>query len=331
MLRRLSYKLGLFFAAFLVAPGITGAPLGPAEPMASLNGGVFGHQGVVVNNTIYVISQKGYVAYAMVGTDGILTPWNYMVGRVFPAGIGTVYFCAAAWNGRVYVLGGNDQDTATATVAMAQAKPGGGLEDWTLTMPLPEPRAGGAVIAVDGRLYYAGGQSHRDVFVARILDDGRVGEWKTTQRLPYNRTGALLLAHGGYLYLVGGQALHQRPADTAFRAKITADGMLEKWRRTEPLPEPRSSHAGVVVGDDVFVWGGAAGPDAEQTATACTTKIGADHHFGDWTELPPLPMAASGLQAISIGKWVYVIGGITLRPEGNRVWETVWRYTVEDK
>ena len=337
MFRRLSCQFWPLLAALLFVPRTTSAAtLGPAEPMRELNGGVFDHYCAAIDGRIYVIGQRGYVACSKIGEAGELAHWQY-AQNLFPAGAGENYFCGAAWRNCVYVMGGFSLDKATgksdpsAMVVMARAKADGGLEPWEKTTPLPEPRIAGAAVAVDGCLYFVGGGYQRRVFYARIRDDGGLGEWQETERLSANRSSMRLFAHGGYLYAVGGLVLHQRPADTAFRAKLKSDGSLEKWRRTEPLPEPRASYAGIVVGDDLFIWGGAAGPDAQQTASALTTKIGADGHFGDWAALAPLPMAASSLQAVFVGKWIYVIGGITMQEGGNKVWNTVWRYRVEDQ
>jgi len=311
-------------AALLLALPGEAASLGLAEPMRTLNGGVFNHQCVVVNNVLYVISQKGYVAWSKLGGDGDLGPWGY-AANLFPEGMGQNYFCAAAWLDRIYVMGGDQ----SALVVMARAKPDGSLEPWKKTTALPEPRFYGAAVAVGGQLYYVGGQYHRRVFHARILGDGGIGEWKETERLPANRYGMQVFSHGGYLYVVGGTAI--KPVDTVFRSKLKADGSLEKWRRTEPLPEPRSGYGGVVAGEDVFVFGGALGNDAELTTSAVATTIGADGHFSAWRELPWLPMAACGLQAVRWRNWIYVVGGITLKEGGNTVWNTVWRYRIEEK
>ena len=306
---------------------------GKYEQMRALNGGVFNHQCLVINDFIYIVSQKGYVAYSKVEENGNIGPWKY-AQILFPEGMGENYFCAAAYGNCIYVLGGIYQDKLTdkgiqsATVIMARAKPEGGLLPWEKTTSLPEARIGGAAVVAKGCIYYVGGQYHRKVFFTRILDDGKLGEWKEAQQLPSNRYGMQVFAHGDYLYVVGGQVLHQKPVDTVFRTKIKEDGTLEKWRRTEPLPEPRAGYGGVIVGKDVFVFGGGLGDDAGQTATAVGTTIEADDHFADWKELPSLPMEASSLQAVNARKWIYVIGGIKIQEGGNKVWNTVLRYEL---
>ena len=272
-----------------------GANLGPCEAARPLNGGAFNHQSMVINNVIYVIEQKGYVAYSKVEENGDLAPWNYAQSQ-FPEGMGNNYFSAAAHRDCIYVMGGLYTDKLTgngnesAMVIMSRVSPDGSLGPWVKTSPLPEPRMGGAAVATSGFLYYVGGGNQRKVFFAKILEDASLGEWRETQPLPSNRGGMQAFASANYLYVAGGLVMHQRPVDTVFRTKIKDDGTIEKWRRTEPLPGPRAAYGGVLVNKDVFVFGGY---DASQTATSVATRIEADDHFAEWHELQSVRMLSS--------------------------------------
>lgn len=313
----------LVLAVALLALPLVAATLGPPEPMRPLNGGVFNHACAVLGDTLHVVTQKGHDSWTKLQSDGTLGPWNH-AANLFPGG-GANYSAVASHRDFIYILGGEN----STAVWVARAKPDGSLEPWRLTTALPAPRSSGAAVAAAGHLYYLGGQGQRRVFHAPILADGSLGAWQETQKLPDNRYAMQAFAQGGYLYAVGGMAIHRCPVDTVYCAKLKPDGSLEKWRRSEPLPEPRASYGGVLAGEDIFLFGGNAGADAEQTASIVSTTIGGDGHCGDWRALPPAPMAASYSRAACWRDWVYVVGGITLKEDGNTVWNTVWRYHLQ--
>ena len=322
-------------AMFLLLMDVShGADLGPCEPATSLNGGAFNHQCMVINNVIYDVEQGGYVAYSKVEENGDLSTWKKS-RNPFPSGMGDKYFSAAAYRDCIYVIGGIYSDKLTgngqqsAMVIMSRVLPDGSLEPWVKTQSLPEPRMGGAAVAANGFIYYVGGENQRKVFFSKVNEGGDLAEWSEAHPLPSNRGFMQIFSSNNYLYVVGGLVMHQRPVDTVFRTQIKKDGSIEKWRRTETLPGPRSTYAGVLVNKDIFVFGGYDG--TSQTSTAVATKIEADDHFAEWHELHHLPIEATALQAVYARKWIYLIGGITIKEEGNTVWNTVWRYLLVAK
>ncbi len=72
--------------------------------------------------------------------------------------------------------------------------------------------------------------------------------------------GLALVAHGGNLYRIGGMqpqnAKSEKPDTRSQATSAKFDPATKLWSEIEPLPEPRSSHDSVVVGDSLFVFGG---------------------------------------------------------------------------
>jgi hypothetical protein len=91
-------------------------------------------------------------------------------------------------------------------------------------------------------------------FARLNLLDGRT--WET---LPPGRPlqGLAFVAHGSELALVGGLSARNakdEPADLYSVDEVAAfDPLTRAWRSLPPLPEPRSSHDAVVVGDALYV------------------------------------------------------------------------------
>ncbi len=140
-------------------------------------------------------------------------------------------------------------------------------------------------------------------------------KWEDLPRGP-KLQGLALVAHGGKLYRIGGftarnsaddeQDLHSA-ADVA-----VFDLQANEWRAVAPLPEGRSSHDAVVLGDKIFVVGGwkLAGKDAEPQwhDTAYAMDLAADSP--QWKELPKPPFQRRALSLAAANGKVYAIGGM---------------------
>lgn len=132
---------------------------------------------------------------------------------------------------------------------------------------LPEPVSsfGGAVC--DGWLYVYGGHTgtehdhSKDNLSAHFrrmkLDGGQAWE-ELPMQTPLQ--GLPLVAHRGKLYRVGGmnaRNAHEEPEDMHSVADFACyDPAAGAWVDMPPLPEPRSSHDAVVIGDTLYVVGG---------------------------------------------------------------------------
>ena len=132
---------------------------------------------------------------------------------------------------------------------------------------LPEPVSSFGAAAADGWLYVYGGHTgvehdhSRDNlsprFVRIKLDDGQ--DW---EEMPMQTPlqGLPLVAHGGKLYRVGGLSARNPQGEEADLHSVDEfaafDPATRQWTDLAPLPEPRSSHDAVVIGDTLYVVGG---------------------------------------------------------------------------
>lgn len=132
---------------------------------------------------------------------------------------------------------------------------------------LPEPISSFGAAVCDGYLYvysgHTGGEHEhsRDnlsqKFLRIKLDGGSVWE-ELPMETPLQ--GLPLVAHGGKLYRVGGlNAKNAEGEDEKLHsvAEFSCyDPAAKKWTALAPLPEARSSHDAVVIGDKLYVVGG---------------------------------------------------------------------------
>ncbi len=166
--------------------------------------------------------------------------------------LSSLAYLAAIANGRVlYVVGGYDQDVSNAVYSSIITGPQGVLTPWQVQRPLPEPRAGAGIAVHPGSaytstLYIVGGfdslfAATNTIYRAEIDDvTGEIiGDWVADdQPLPQQLAGISVIVFDGFLYVMGGFDGGSSSFDTVHYARIRADGSLEPFAQTAPLPKP---------------------------------------------------------------------------------------------
>jgi hypothetical protein len=235
---------------------------------------------------------------------------------------GQKYTGAAAYGTVTVQLG----DAATAPTAGTNTK----SEAETVTTaannaglaPLPEALAsfGGAVC--DGYLYTYGGHigeehAHSRENLANHFRRLKLEEGSAWEELPMQLPlqGLPLVAHGGKLYRAGGLSFRNAAADEPDMHSVAEfacfDPKTNKWTALAPLPEPRSSHDAVVLGDTLYLVGGwtlSGESEGEWLTTAWSFDLTKPQ--GEWQSVASPPFKR---RALAVARWdrqLVAIGGM---------------------
>ena len=87
------------------------------------------------------------------------------------------------------------------------------------------------------------------------------------------------------------------------------------WTAHAPLPKPRAGYAAGVLAGRLIVAGGSSWIDGMKAQTAATDAF--DPECNCWSRMPPLPVALSDAESVTVGGKLFVLGG-TYRSEGLR-------------
>lgn len=194
---------------------------------------------------------------------------------------------------------------------------------WGQGPEFPEPRDHHATFVWTGAsgpsLYVVGGFNggvFTNAWRAAILADGSLGAWQDAGP-PNARTAGMALArHGDRIYLLGGHSGAGRiPLTSSFT--IGQDGLLTETRAEADLPEPRFHASAAVFGDFVFVTGGL-GTRGEAEATVLRAGFDEAGALTEWTPLDPLPDPRSHHSSFVQDGYVYLVGGFSGNPVGER-------------
>jgi N-acetylneuraminic acid mutarotase len=186
--------------------------------------------------------------------------------------------------------------------------------------PLPEKISSfGAAVLNDALYVYGGhtGGAHQhskenlSYKFSRLRLDAP-SEWETLPVGPGLQSPALV-AHGGKLYRVGGMLAKNAPKEEDDLDSVTLferyDPQTNQWTKLTPLPQGRSSHDAVVVGDKLYVVGGwNLGKEQVWHDTALVADL--SQTMPGWKELPQQPFKRRALAVAYHNGKVYALGGM---------------------
>jgi YVTN family beta-propeller protein len=198
---------------------------------------------------------------------------------------------------------------------------------YTAAPLLPEPRGGGGLALVEGKLHYLGGvQADRDTDAADhwVLDlkqwAGRSAKWENAAPMPAPRNQFSTVTLEGKIYAIGGQFHHDSMQLDQPRVDIY-DPRTDSWTSGPALPKGHSHSEGgtFVDGERILMVGGHTTAEGERKKISA--QILALLPGGQWEVVGTLPSQLSSPVARIIDGKLYVAGG---SPDGRSVQADMW-------
>ena len=197
------------------------------------------------------------------------------------------------------------------------------IKQATVFPPLPKAVSSFGAVVMDGWLYVYGGHSgkthqYSTETVIGTFQRLKLSDPTAWEKLPSGPAlqGLALVAYQGKIYRIGGMQPRNQPGEKADNNSLTTceryDPESKKWQALPDLPEGRSSHDAVVVGDKLVVIGGhkmnGAGKKTEWHTT--TVVLDLKQKALKW-EAVKQPFQRRALTTAAYDGKVYVIGGLT--------------------
>ncbi len=199
------------------------------------------------------------VERAEIRPDGTLGPWKLEEHRL---NIPRRCVKLAVIGNHLYAFGGFG-GILLDTVEKAEIKPDGSLGEWLVeNNEFTIARYIHGIARIGDGIYQIGGHNKetgggiRKVEWSKPDAEGYFAPWKAVEPLQKGRFGPAIAIHGGFIYAIGGLA-GPTYLDSIERTRVEGEGKLSPWQYVTPLPEPREGAAAVVMGDTIYVLGGA--------------------------------------------------------------------------
>jgi len=193
---------------------------------------------------------------------------------------------------------------------------------------MPQATSSFGAAASDGWLYVYGGHVSPTHTYFKEAVSGRFdrmklasGEWESLPGGP-GLQGMNLVAHQGKIYRVGGMAprneKNKAPDNHSVADVARFDPQTGKWEDLPALPETRSSHDAVAIGDKLIVVGGwalkgAAGDEWRNTLAILDLASPQPK----WVSVPQ-PFQRRALMAAALNGKMYVVGGMNEKQKVER-------------
>jgi N-acetylneuraminic acid mutarotase len=120
---------------------------------------------------------------------------------------------------------------------------------------MPTPRNHVAAGAVGTRVFFVGGRPPTTLAVLEAFDTA-TGAWSALARMPTGRSGHAAAVVRGCLYVFGGEGNTASPSGVFPQAEVY-DPRTNAWTSLAPMPTPRHGIGAAVLGDAIYIPGGA--------------------------------------------------------------------------
>jgi hypothetical protein len=216
---------------------------------------------------------------------------------------------------------------------------------WREEPSLPGPMDEGRAVALDGRIYIAGGTSRlveygrpsevagvREHVRAQSMDqmlrfDPGTRRYERMAPMPERLNHQAMAVHGGRIYVVGGSGDLLFGADVR-RAMFEYDPQRNRWKQLPSMPTARLAAGSGVIDDKLYVAGGLSSHGRLSSALESY-----DFKTRRWQRLADMPTAREHVAAAVLDGKLYVMGGRSLEDDSLSVverydpaaarWETV--------
>jgi non-specific serine/threonine protein kinase len=204
--------------------------------------------------------------------------------------------------------------TPAAGGSPTTAQPAG----WKLGAASPFPGQQLRAAELDGKIWLAGGLTGNSEATDTPTKkteyyDLAAGKWHAGPDLPFAVHHAILVPYQGKLWLIGGFLSQGHNLELAASNKVLfLDPAKGRWVESRPLNHARTAAAAVVVNNEIVVIGGRTG--GKHPGEVKQTEI---FNGTSWHDAADIPVPGDHLAAVTDGKYVYALGGRTLKASAN--------------
>jgi N-acetylneuraminic acid mutarotase len=259
------------------------------------------------------VATLGKDVYAIGGHSTLVDAFDTQTGQwrsiaALPAALD--HCNVAAVGGKVYLVGATEAEKTIAGDVNAFLVFDPATNRWTRIRPMPagtERAASG--VAVNGtKIYVVGGWKNYGTATPYFSAyDTATDSWEVLPDIAPRRDHLVAGAVQGVVYAVGGRnGTIGTPMDRVDAFNIAT----KQWSARAPMITARGGTAGIVLFDQIYVFGGEGNPVAGSNGVFANTEV-YDPANDTWRELAPMKVPKHGIGAGAVAGKVYFPGGAT--------------------
>ncbi|XP_029309853.1 kelch-like protein 40a [Cottoperca gobio] len=273
---------------------------------------------------ILMISDTGTVAYDPVGNECFVVSESTKIPKN--------HCSLVTKENQVFVVGGliyneEDKDEPFSSYFL-QFDPVS--SEWLGMPSQPNPRCLFGLTEAENSIFVVGGKELKDgehALDSVIIYDRQSFKWGESDPLPYQVYGHGTVSHKGLVYVIGGKSESKK----CMKRVCVYNPTKFEWKDLAPLKTARSLFGIIVHEEQIFVVTGV-------TDTGLTSSVEVyDIATNKWSEFTEFPQERSSLNLISMGGFLYAVGGFAMMPSETSEepvpteMNDIWRYDEPDK
>ncbi|XP_054624101.1 kelch-like protein 40a [Dunckerocampus dactyliophorus] len=255
--------------------------------------------GMFEQDLILMISETGTVAYEPVGNECFVVSDS--------AEIPKNHCSLVTKQNQVFVVGGmlyneENQDEPFSSYFL-QFDPVS--SEWLGMPSQPNPRCLFGLTEVENSIFVVGGKELKEgehALDSVMIYDRHSFKWGESDPLPYVVYGHGTVSHKGLVYVIGGKSDSKK----CMRRVCVYNPTKFEWKDLAPLKTARSLFGIAVHQDRIFVMTGVT--DTGLTSSAEVYDIAGNK----WSEFTEFPQERSSLSLMSMGGFLYAVGGFAM-------------------
>jgi len=208
----------------------------------------------------------------------------------------------AAYDGKVYVVGGDDGNNEFYFMDMKIYDPA--TDSWSRGAQMPDTKESGAIGVYNGKLYFAGGEESPSSFDPTVyIYDPATDSWSQGTTRSDDIRNVTNAYSGSNIYMTGGDG-----------KSATYDMASDSWGSLAEPPNIHQNGMGVYADGAFYAFGGG------DAGGSLTTNVDA-YSGGSWSSKASLPVNDRGVAA-SIGNGEILIAGLGASGRGTYIYDT---------
>ena len=175
---------------------------------------------------------------------------------------------------------------------------------WISITSMIKPRHWFGAVAVDEKIYVAGGYNERDRELSHVeVYDTISKTWETIPGMNIKREGCAAATVAGKIYIFGGNDGDSHLSSCEMFDPLVVGTTNNSWTEIRSMKLSRSGCTSCSIGTKIYVIGGSNGYSelsSVEVFDTCSMK---------WSKLPKMATERDYCSSVSIGDKIYVIGG----------------------
>lgn len=179
--------------------------------------------------------------------------------------------------------------------------------EWLGMPSQPSPRCLFGLTETENSIFVVGGKELKEgehALDSVMIYDRQSFKWGESDPLPYQVYGHGTVSHKGLIYVIGGKSESKK----CMRRVCVYNPTKFEWKDLAPMKTARSLFGITIHNDKIYVMTG-----VTDSGLTSSTEI-YDIASNTWSEFTDFPQERSSLNLISMGGFLYAIGGFAMMP-----------------